>query len=112
MIKVDFTHKNIPELIANIDGFSIPYEYLLSFGKLEAENSFYFFYYENELRDFLLKHSIIKFDRTNKEDKEMYVFIDYTKMQKIKKVVDTLFEINYNELQIDFRSHKISNITD
>jgi hypothetical protein len=115
MLRVDFEHKNTLMLNVKLGKYSIPYEYFLTLFRIinsEDCSGFNFFYYENDMRDFLLSKRMIEKDgEKNSEGVQFYKVRNYKKFCKLKDAINGLFELNYDELHVDYRDSKIELVT-
>ena len=109
----DFEHRNVIMLNVKIGKYSIPYEYFITLDRIASGSdvTFNFYYYENEFREFLLGKRIIELDR-NDVDTDWYKFKKYEKFKTLTETIRNLFELNCDELHVDYRNSKILSIND
>ncbi len=110
MINIDFKHKETLILNIEIGKVSIPYDQWMNFFRIAdtLDSRFNFYYYEVTLKNFLLDKRIITLESKDNDGTEWYEFKNYKRFLNIKDSINNLFELNYNDLNVDYRNSKIS----
>lgn len=91
-----------------INGFEIEYNCLNTILGYDKYSVFSFYYYENELKDFLINEKIIVKEYNASTDGEIfYLFKNYEKLKQLDNKLKEIIEENLLSLKRDFNINKI-----
>lgn len=99
-------HKKINALHIEIGKYILPVDYLVTVFQFDTDSSFNFYYYENEVKDYLLNENIITFEQEN-NGVIYYKFTDYEKLRSLRGVILGMMDLQRDELSRDFKLCKL-----